>query len=203
MIDVGVLNVRGLNRQDPQVAVGDLISENKLHYLGILETCVSFMKDALIDLADNIMDIPWLVLGDFNTVVDISEVASPGPIGELYANAFIPDRSISDNILLAQELFSRYNQQRLPQRCAMKVDLRKAYDTMEWDFLLATLHLFGFPRQFILWIQEYVITCSFSVNLNDNIHGFFQGSHGLRQGDPVSLTCVFLSWRSFSLLYNN
>ncbi|KAL0300172.1 UNVERIFIED_CONTAM: hypothetical protein Scaly_2568000 [Sesamum calycinum] len=56
----------------------------------------------------------------------IPKVASPGPIGELYANAFIPDRSISDNILLAQELFSRYNQQRLPQRCAMKVDLRKA-----------------------------------------------------------------------------
>ncbi|KAL0439717.1 UNVERIFIED_CONTAM: hypothetical protein Slati_2454700 [Sesamum latifolium] len=42
--------------------------------------------------------------------------------------------SIGDNILLAQELFHGYNQQHLPPRCALKVDLRKAYDTVEWDF---------------------------------------------------------------------
>ncbi|KAL0291919.1 UNVERIFIED_CONTAM: hypothetical protein Sangu_2532300 [Sesamum angustifolium] len=126
-------------------------------------------------------------------------VASPGLIGELYANAFILDRSISDNILLSQELFSRYNQQRLPQRCAMKVDLRKVYDTMEWDFLLATLHLFGFPRQFILWIQEYVITCNFSVNLNGNIHGFFQDLMAT-QGDPVSPYLCVLVMEVFQLI---
>ncbi|KAL2225595.1 UNVERIFIED_CONTAM: hypothetical protein Sindi_2958700 [Sesamum indicum] len=53
--------------------------------------------------------------------------------------AFIPGRSIGDNIMLAQELFSGYNQMRLPPRCALKVDIRKAYDTVEWDFLLAVL----------------------------------------------------------------
>ncbi|KAL0448194.1 UNVERIFIED_CONTAM: LINE-1 reverse transcriptase [Sesamum latifolium] len=41
-------------------------------------------------------------------------------------NAFVPGRSIGDNILLAQG----YNQQHLPSRCALKVDLRKAYDTV-------------------------------------------------------------------------
>ncbi|KAL0439882.1 UNVERIFIED_CONTAM: hypothetical protein Slati_2471200 [Sesamum latifolium] len=65
-------------------------------------------------------------------------------------NAFVPGRSIGDNILLAQELFNGYNQQYLPPRCALKVDLRKAYDTVEWDFLSAVLTLFGFPEQFIL-----------------------------------------------------
>ncbi|KAL0293622.1 UNVERIFIED_CONTAM: hypothetical protein Sradi_6926800 [Sesamum radiatum] len=59
-------------------------------------------------------------------------------------NAFVPGRSIGDNILLAQELFSGYNQRNQPPRCALKVDLRKAYDTVEWDFLKATLTLFGF-----------------------------------------------------------
>ncbi|KAL0451687.1 UNVERIFIED_CONTAM: hypothetical protein Slati_1146800 [Sesamum latifolium] len=54
-------------------------------------------------------------------------------------NAFIPGRSISDNILLAQELLADYNQKQLPPRCAVKVDLRKAYDSVEWDFLHAAL----------------------------------------------------------------
>ncbi|KAL0295233.1 UNVERIFIED_CONTAM: hypothetical protein Sangu_3203000 [Sesamum angustifolium] len=50
-------------------------------------------------------------------------------------NAFVPGRSISDNILLAQELLAGYNQAKLPPRCTIKVDLKKAYDSVEWDFL--------------------------------------------------------------------
>ncbi|KAL2224833.1 UNVERIFIED_CONTAM: hypothetical protein Sindi_2937100 [Sesamum indicum] len=61
---------------------------------------------------------------------------------------FIPGRIIGDNIMLAQELFAKYNQMHLPPRCALKVDIRKAYDTVEWDFLLAVLQLFGFPPTF-------------------------------------------------------
>ncbi|KAL2247967.1 UNVERIFIED_CONTAM: Transposon TX1 uncharacterized protein [Sesamum indicum] len=100
--------------------------------------------------------------------------------------AFIPGRSIGDNILLAQELFTGYNQTRLPPRCALKVDIRKAYDTVEWDFLVATLQLFGFPPTFIRWIEECISTTSFLVGLNGNPHGFFDGARGLRQGDPLS-----------------
>ncbi|KAL0282662.1 UNVERIFIED_CONTAM: Retrovirus-related Pol polyprotein from type-2 retrotransposable element R2DM [Sesamum radiatum] len=69
----------------------------------------------------------------------------------------------------------------LPPRCALKVDLRKAYDTVEWDFLKAALTLFGFPEQFIQWIAECVTTPSYSLT-----HGFFRGARGLRQGDPMS-----------------
>ncbi|KAL0282464.1 UNVERIFIED_CONTAM: putative mitochondrial protein [Sesamum radiatum] len=101
-------------------------------------------------------------------------------------NAFVPGRSIGDNILLAQELFAGYNRQGLPMRCALKVDLRKAYDTVEWDFLSAVLQMFGFPGTFIGWVEECVTTPMFSVCINGNPHGFFKGSRGLRQGDPMS-----------------
>ncbi|KAL0293518.1 UNVERIFIED_CONTAM: putative ribonuclease H protein [Sesamum angustifolium] len=69
-------------------------------------------------------------------------------------NAFVPGRSISDNVLLAQELLSGYNQKKLPPRCAIKVDLQKAYDMVNWDYLLAVLRLFRFPNRFILWNDD-------------------------------------------------
>ncbi|KAL0294828.1 UNVERIFIED_CONTAM: hypothetical protein Sangu_3209400 [Sesamum angustifolium] len=87
-------------------------------------------------------------------------------------NAFVPGRSIGDNILLAQELFAGYNRQGLPMRCALKVDLRKAYDTVEWDFLSAVLQMFGFPGTFIGWVEECVSTPMFSICINGNPHGF-------------------------------
>ncbi|KAL0295378.1 UNVERIFIED_CONTAM: Retrovirus-related Pol polyprotein from type-2 retrotransposable element R2DM [Sesamum radiatum] len=51
-------------------------------------------------------------------------------------NAFVPGRSIADNILLAQELLTGYNQLKLPKRCTIKVDIQKAYDSVQWDFML-------------------------------------------------------------------
>ncbi|KAK4381921.1 putative mitochondrial protein [Sesamum angolense] len=101
-------------------------------------------------------------------------------------NAFVPGRSIADNILLAQELLAGYNQRRLPPRCTLKVDIQKAYDSVEWDFLLEVLRLFNFPPRFVGWIEQCVSTASFSVSLNGAIYGFFKGRRGLRQGDPMS-----------------
>ncbi|KAL0312368.1 UNVERIFIED_CONTAM: Retrovirus-related Pol polyprotein from type-2 retrotransposable element R2DM [Sesamum radiatum] len=100
--------------------------------------------------------------------------------------AFVPNRQISDNILLVQELFAGYNQKKFPPCCAMKVDLRKAFDSVNWGFLQAALMLFNFPPQFMQWITECVTTPSFSLSLNGGICGFFKGARGLRQGDPLS-----------------
>ncbi|KAL2253026.1 UNVERIFIED_CONTAM: hypothetical protein Sindi_0097300 [Sesamum indicum] len=125
-------------------------------------------------------------VGDFrpisccNVLVILDKLISPCQA------AFVPGRSIGDNIMLAQELFTRYNQTHLPPRCALKVDIRKAYDTVEWDFLIAVMELFGFPHTFVKWIEECVTTPSFSVGLNGKPHGFFTGARGLRQGDPLS-----------------
>ncbi|KAL0313774.1 UNVERIFIED_CONTAM: hypothetical protein Scaly_2901600 [Sesamum calycinum] len=101
-------------------------------------------------------------------------------------NAFVPGRSISDNILLAQELLAGYNQVRLPPRCTLKVDIQKAYDSVEWDFLLEVLKILNFPTRFIIWIEQCISTATFSISLNGSIHGFFKGGRGLRQGDPMS-----------------
>ncbi|KAL0293691.1 UNVERIFIED_CONTAM: hypothetical protein Scaly_3136600 [Sesamum calycinum] len=115
-------------------------------------------------------------------------------------NAFVPGRSISDNILLAQELLAGYNQARLPARCMLKVDIQKAYDSVEWDFLLETLRLFNFPQQFIILIKQCVSTASFSISLNGSIYGFFKSSRGLRQAHIPSIKVLTDTLSEFASL---
>ncbi|KAL0292783.1 UNVERIFIED_CONTAM: hypothetical protein Sradi_6974100, partial [Sesamum radiatum] len=81
-------------------------------------------------------------------------------------NAFVPGRSIADNVLLAQELLSGYNVSKMPLRCTIKVDIQKAYDSVCWDFLLEGLRIFNFPQQFIGWIEQCISTVAYSVNFN-------------------------------------
>ncbi|GJV82914.1 hypothetical protein Tco_1522812 [Tanacetum coccineum] len=101
-------------------------------------------------------------------------------------SAFVPGRSISDNILITQELMHNYHLDRGPPRCAFKVDIQKAYDTVDWSFLDRILRGFGFHQIMIKWIMVCVTSPSFSICINGDVHGYFKGKRGLRQGDPLS-----------------
>ena len=96
-------------------------------------------------------------------------------------SAFIQGRSITDNILLAQELLRNYHRKDTSTRCAIKVDLRRAFDTVRWEFLLDMLVLMGFPPLFINWIGVCITSPKFSININGELVGFFSSSRGLRQ----------------------
>ncbi|GJR49138.1 RNA-directed DNA polymerase, eukaryota, reverse transcriptase zinc-binding domain protein [Tanacetum coccineum] len=102
-------------------------------------------------------------------------------------SAFIPGRSIQDNILLTREMLKGYNRKNGPQRCALKIDLQKAYDTVSWPFLEKCLKQFGFHEKMVKWIMTCVTSTTFSLWINGQAYGYFIGARGLRQGDPISL----------------
>ncbi|GJV05024.1 uncharacterized protein Tco_1338593 [Tanacetum coccineum] len=95
--------------------------------------------------------------------------------------AFVPGRSISDNILITQELMHNYHLNKGPPRCAFKIDIQKSYDTVDWKFLRDILGGFGFHPTMVGWIMTCVTSTSFSLCVNGDLHGYFKGRRGLRQ----------------------
>jgi hypothetical protein len=67
-----------------------------------------------------------------------------------------------------------------------KIDLMKAYDSLEWEFILRSLLCFGIPGPFVAWIRVCRTNPKFSIFVNGTLVGYFDGRRRLRQGDPLS-----------------
>jgi hypothetical protein len=113
-------------------------------------------------------------------------------------SAFIPGRNIAENVLLAQEMVRNYHRKDGQPRCTMKIDLMKAYDSVNWNFLIHCLSCFGFPPKFVNWIKECITSPRFSISLNETLVGYFKGAKGFRQGDPLSPYLFVIAMEVFS-----
>lgn len=73
--------------------------------------------------------------------------------------AFIPNRHISENVILTHEVLHAFSKRRgKVGALAIKVDMAKAYDKLEWSFIRAVLSNFGFHQHFITLIMECFIS---------------------------------------------
>lgn len=115
-------------------------------------------------------------------------------------SAFLSGRLLTENVLLATEIVQGCNRSNISPRAMLKVDIRKAFDTVRWDFILSSLKALGLPDRFIGWIRECICTPTFSISVNGHSDGFFKSTRGLRQGDPLSPYLFLLAMESFSKL---
>ncbi|KAL6203042.1 hypothetical protein ACLB2K_026746 [Fragaria x ananassa] len=102
--------------------------------------------------------------------------------------AFVSGRQIQDNIIVAHELFHYLKVQRSGESgsFALKLDMNKAYDRVEWSFLEAVLLKMGFAGGWVSLIKQCISTISLSVLVNGKPGVFFKPTRGLCQGDPLS-----------------
>ncbi|CAA7023512.1 unnamed protein product [Microthlaspi erraticum] len=103
-------------------------------------------------------------------------------------SAFVPGRAISENVLITHEVLHFLKTSGAKKHCSMavKTDMSKAYDRIEWDFLIAVQRKLGFQEKWINWIHQCVSTVKYSYLINDGAHAAVTPQRGIRQGDPLS-----------------
>lgn len=103
-------------------------------------------------------------------------------------STFIGGRLIQDNLIVAQEVFHALKKKEGIGRdgIAIKLDMNKAYDRVEWGFLEAVLKAYGFNEKWVTTVMKLVTSVTYKYKVNGFLSSKLIPKRGLRQGDPLS-----------------
>ena len=117
-------------------------------------------------------------------------------------SAFTSNRLITDNVLVAFELTHYLNHKTSSKDSfmAIKLDMSKPFDRVEWNFIKRVMERLGFNLRWISLIMQCITLVSYLVIINGATYGNIIPTRGLRQGDPLSPSLFHLCAEGLSSL---
>jgi len=116
-------------------------------------------------------------------------------------HGFLKGRNILDVVANTQEglFFMHINKS---EAVILKIDLRKAYDCLEWGFMRFLLAKIGLNSNMIRWIMACMENVNYDVIINGMPSSYFLAARGLRQGCSLSPLLFILAMDALSLQMN-
>ena len=116
-----------------------------------------------------------------------------------HQSAFMTDRLISNNIMVAFETLHYMRNHSIRNTCfmALKLDMSKAYDRVEWVYMEKLMKRMGFCEAWVKLMMGCIPTTTYSILINGEPHGNIVPNRRLRQGDPLSLYLFLLCTKGF------
>jgi len=125
---------------------------------------------------------------DYRIIAFVLAQRMQGVIGSSVSpdqSAYIHDRFIGTNVRIVEDIIDHYNTSN-KEGILMFLDLKKAFDTLEWDFMFQVLKLYNFGDDFIKWIKTLYYKPKAIIKNNGHFSEDFEIFRGIRQGCPVS-----------------
>jgi hypothetical protein len=118
--------------------------------------------------------------------------------------AFIKNRHISSNIIITQEIIHSFHLKSWNQHAfLLKIDLAKAFDRLQWNFIKGALQRLGLHPHFINLINACISSTSFSILVNGEPTAYFRPQRGIRQGCPLSPYLFVVAINELSIQLQN